>query len=261
MKKNLDKSLILKDIKTSGFAIIEDFYDLVDLGFIKDSLLQTLNYISESDETDLQKKYYEIKKISKKLKSNFYDITPFNINLLKMIHNDTILDFVKFFFNTKVVFSGRPAIHVHDSDNDRLLMPHQETNQLARDILLFWCPLWDTNEETGGLTVFPGSHKKGYLEHSLEHPELGNKAWTKNYTHIKDHHLKAFKKINLSVKAGSVVLCHSALVHCGYPLKNKDSVRIVITERFNPLDKIPFLKKEDASMKIPYVGVDYNKII
>ena len=85
-----------------------------------------------------------------------------------------MINLVKKFFNTSVVLSGRPAIHIHDDSNDKLLMPHQETNQFAVDILLFWLPLWDTNTKTGGLTIFEGSHKHGYFTHTLEHPELKN---------------------------------------------------------------------------------------
>lgn len=261
MLKKLNKSKIINEINTKGFSVVENFYNTKDLNYIKESLRLTLDYIEKSSEKDLQKKYYEIKKKSPILKSHFYDISPHNINIMKMIHNDEILGIVRAFFKTDVLFSGRPAIHVHDKDNDKLLMPHQETNQFARDILLFWCPLWDTNINNGGLTVYPFSHKGGYLEHNLEHPKLGNKSWTKNYTHIKKEKLKGYKKVNLNIKAGSVVLAHSALIHAGYPLKDKKTVRIVITERFNPLDKIPFLKKENSTKNIPYTGIDYNKII
>jgi len=34
-----------------------------------------------------------------------------------------------------------------------------------------------------------------------------------------------------------------------------------LTERYNPLQKIPFLRDENAPMNIPIVGVDYNKIL
>ena len=66
--------------------------------------------------------------------------------------------------------------------------------------------------------------------------------------------------MNLKVKAGTAVLAHSSLVHCGYPLKNKETVRITITERFNPLKRIPYLKDDKKPMKIPYVGTNYNII-
>ena len=90
---------------------------------------------------------------------------------------------------TKVVFSGRPAIHVHDQANDRILDAHQETNQFARDTIVLWIPLFDTNTQTGGLKIYEKSHLNGYLKHSLEHPRLGKKAWTNKYTHIEKKYL------------------------------------------------------------------------
>ena len=54
---------------------------------------------------------------------------------------------------------------------------------------------------------------------------------------------------------------HSSVLHCGYPNKTKGSVRITICERYNPLQKIPYLRNKNAPMKMPYTGVDYNKIV
>ena len=86
MQKNLDNLKIISEIKENGYAVIENFYDKKDLDFLKDSFVQCLNYIHKSDEKDLTKKYYEIKKFNPKLKSNFYDLMPRNLNMLKMIH-------------------------------------------------------------------------------------------------------------------------------------------------------------------------------
>ena len=249
-----------KNISSDGYTIIENFFSKKQLDKVKSSLLDMLNYIEFSKEKNLQEKYYEIKKNYPKLKSNFYDLAPQNIDMVKMIHSEKMINLVKKFFSTSVVLSGRPAIHIHDDSNDKLLMPHQETNQFAVDILLFWLPLWDTNTKTGGLTIFEGSHKYGYFNHTLEHPKLKNKAWTSKYTHVDKKIYKKFKKINLKIKAGSAVVAHSALLHCGYPNKSKKTVRIVVTERFNPLKKIPFLKNPESTKKIPYVGIDYNSI-
>ena len=82
------------------------------------------------------------------------------------------------------------------------------------------------------------------------------------YTHVKDSSIvEKFKRQELEVDAGSVVLMQSTVIHNGYPTTKEGFVRITITERFNPLQKIPFLKDENAPIKIPYVGVDYNKIL
>ena len=262
MKKISKKNLaIIKSINENGYCIIKDFLDKKKLKYIKDSLLSTLNYIHSDKEKNLQKKYYTVKKLYPKLKSHFYDIAPRDINLLQILHSPDVVDIAKDFFKSDVIFSGRPAIHVHDDKNDKLLQPHQETNQISRDNILLWSPLYDSNEEQGGMVIYKDSHKHGYFEHKLEHPKLGKKSWTNEYTHVDPEIVKRFKKIKIKVKAGSAILMHSAVLHTGYPTKKKGFVRIVITERFNPLKNIPFLKDPNAPLKIPFTNIDYNKIV
>ena len=76
-----------KEIDENGYTIIENFFNKSKLTKIKNSLLEMLNYIENSKEKDLQKKYYEIKKNKPKLKSNFYDLAPHNIDMLQSIHS------------------------------------------------------------------------------------------------------------------------------------------------------------------------------
>ena len=255
-----DYKKIHKDIKNKGYYVFKNYLDKNELKKIKNTLLETLNYIDGEKNTSLIKKYFKIRDTQPKLKGNWYDIAPYNIDLLQILHKKKMINFVKKYFKTNVVFSGRPAIHVHDDLNDRLLEAHQETNQIARDTIVFWCPLYDTNKKTGGLCVFENSHKNGYFKHNIENPKLGSKSWTKNYTHIKEKNIKNYNKKYLEVEAGTAIIFISSLVHSGYPSTKKGSLRITITERFNPLQKIPFLKNEKAPLKMPYVGVDYNKI-
>ena len=70
---------------------------------------------------------------------------------------------------------------------------------------------------------------------------------------------KVWKK-GINFKAGSAVFFLSSLIHSGYQTKKNNSVRITITERFNPLKKIPYLKNDKATMKIPFTGINYNSI-
>ena len=67
--------------------------------------------------------------------------------------------------------------------------------------------------------------------------------------------------VELDVKAGSALLIHSALIHGSRKTNKKRFARFCITDRYNPLQKIPYLRDEKAPMKIPYVGVDLNKIL
>ena len=52
----------------------------------------------------------------------------------------------------------------------------------------------------------------------------------------------------------------SSMIHCTDIQLKKGHLRITLTERFNPLRKLPFLKNPEAPLKIPYVGIDYNSI-
>ena len=108
--------------------------------------------------------------------------------------------------------------------------------------------------------IFKNSHKHGYFNHSHEQSRSGDKRWTSGYNHVDPTITKRFKKVELEIKAGSALLMQSKVIHCGYPIKKKGDVRMVLTERYNPLQKIPFLKNENAPMNIPLTGVDHNKI-
>ena len=100
----------------------------------------------------------------------------------------------------------------------------------------------------------------GFFKHATSSKNSKkNKVWTKNYTNISDKIVNRFNKKNLNVKAGSGVFIVNSLIHCGYQMKKKNHLRVTLTERFNPLQKIPFLKNENAKLKIPYT-IDYNKI-
>jgi len=267
-----DYNLAIKKIKKDGYFVFENFFSEDDLKEMKNSLLETLNYIKRDNEKNLVKKYYKIKKFNQKLKGNWYDMARYNLTLYKFLHSQDAITLVKKFFKSNVIFSARPAIHVHDNTNDFLLEPHQETAAFSRDGILLWCPIFDTNRNNGGLTIWKNSHKHGFFPHKIEAPErllhsnkrqkkdpTGKKVWTKDYTNIDKSIYSQFEKINLSVKAGSAVFMINRMIHAGYPMKSKNKIRLTLTERFNPLQNLPYLKKENAPQTTPYT-IDLNKI-
>tara|TARA_B100001250_G_C19764272_1_gene773957 strand:+ start:440 stop:1234 length:795 start_codon:yes stop_codon:yes gene_type:complete len=259
-KRKWNYKKVISEIKKNGYYVFENFYNSKELKEIKNSLLQTFQYIKKDKTVDLRKKYYQIKKFNPKLKSKWYDFSIYNLVLYKHVHSQDIIELAKRYFKSKIIFSARPAIHAHDHTNDYLLDPHQETNMFSKEGILLWSPLYDTNQENGGLVIYKNSHRHGFFKHKITGKKNGKKLWTNRYTQVSPTVAKKFKRIELNVKAGSAVFMINSMLHCGYPTKKKGHVRIVITERYNPLQKIPFLKKPNAPLKIPYEA-DYSKII
>tara|TARA_B100000029_G_C17534744_1_gene944471 strand:- start:599 stop:1420 length:822 start_codon:yes stop_codon:yes gene_type:complete len=252
------KEKIFKDINENGYAYLKNVYTNKQLDKVKSSLLSMLNYINpEKKRKSLQEKYYQIKKISPILKGHFYELCKNELEILKLVNDEKIVDLVKGFFKTDVIFSAQPGILVYDDENDRCLVPHQETHQFAKDFLFVWSPLYDAKGDQGGLLIYEKSHKHGYYKHHTNN-QLGS-------TNVNDDALKKFKPKKLEVKAGDALLIHSALIHGSVETKKKYFSRFIIIDRLCPLKKLPYLEKENVPKKIPYFGhgeggdtVDYN---
>ncbi len=248
-----EKNRIFKEIDDNGFCKLDNLFTNEQIESVKESLYSILNYIKPDDNIkNLQEKYYQVKDHSMKLKGHFFDMTSFDINTLKILFDERIIDLVKGYFKTNVVFSGRPSIHIHDSENERFLDPHQETNQCAKDFLFIWAPIFDAIGDQGGLDIYKKSHKHGYWKHSNSN-KLGS-------SHLKEDVLNKFEKQRMEVESGSALLIHSALIHGSVKTTKRRFARFILCDRYCPLQKIPYLKKEDAPLKIPHFGTDYNAI-
>ena len=74
MKINKTNQEVINEINENGYCLLENCFTNDDLDEMKNSLLQSLNYIKPGNETDLQKKYYDVRDYDRKLKGNWYDI-------------------------------------------------------------------------------------------------------------------------------------------------------------------------------------------
>ena len=98
MKNNWNFKLIAGALKRDGYFVFENYFSKTELKEIKNSLLETLNYIKPSKQKDLQKKYYEIKKFNKRLKGNWYNLAPYNIKILQSLHKKEMTTFIQKYF-------------------------------------------------------------------------------------------------------------------------------------------------------------------
>ena len=252
MYKISQKKNIIEEIRKNGYCIIKRIYSKKEINEIKFNLLEILHYIHPKKIKDLKKKYFQVKNFNEKLKGNFFDLLSHEISTLNILHRNELVDIIKNYFKTKVVFSGRPAIHIHDSNNERFLEPHQELNQFARDFLFIWAPLFNANSQKGSIVVYEKSHLDGYFKHNSDN-KLGS-------SHLKKDIYSKYKKVEINIKSGDAVLLHSALIHGTLPTRLRGFVKFVMVERFNPLKKIPYLRNSRKPIKIPHFGVDYNQI-
>ena len=249
---------IFRDIRENGYSLLKNLYSEDQLNKIKNSLYNMLNYIKPDEKiTNLQEKYYQVKKYSRILKGHFYDLCKKEVEILRLAQDPKVIDLVKRFFDVDVVFSTDPGIVIYDDDNDRLLTPHQETGQISKNFLIIWIPLYDAKDDQGGLLIYKNSHKHGYWKHNVN-----NKPGS---TNVCSDALKKFKKKKLEVKAGSALLIHSALIHGSVKTKKKNFSRLIVIDRLCPLKSLPYLTREKVSKYIPYNGhgiggdkVDYN---
>ena len=168
MKVKVDTKKVVNELKQNGYCIVKNFLSKKEIDEIKKSLLNTLQYIKPDKQKNLVKKYYQIKKFNPILKGNWFDIISLDIKVLQFLYSERITKVVKKYFNTKVLFSGRRHLNIFDDANDKLLNPHQETHQIARDTIVLWAPLYDTGKNKGGIAVYKDSHKNGYFKHERE---------------------------------------------------------------------------------------------
>ena len=140
------------------------------------------------------------------------------------------------------------------------MAPHQETHLFSKDGLLLWAPLYNAKDDQGGLYIYKGSHKHGIQRHEamneLKSTQIDPKVYGK------------FERIRLAVDAGSALIVDAASIHASVKTTKKRFARFILSERYCPLQKIPYLRKENVPMKIPYPDrrtpggdVDYEAIV
>ena len=151
---NNEKEKIFNSIREDGYAVLHNFYSKEKIDKIKNSLWRMLNYVKPDDKiSDLQEKYYQIKDHNPILKSHFYDLCAYEMEIHSAIHDPRLIDLAQGFYKTGTVFSGRAAIHIHDSENERSLAPHQEVHLFSADGLLGHCIQHEMDHLQGKLFI------------------------------------------------------------------------------------------------------------
>jgi hypothetical protein len=149
-----------------------------------------------------KEKYFENLR-AKKIKKTRYHLTQVKISdtnaLTKIIKENKFKDIVKNFYNGNV---GCDFIRIVKKDlkNSGYLFLHQDTGYLVGgvDRYSLFIALTKCNYDNGGIIVYPGTHKFGYLG------DVGE---------ISKSLTKKFPKIQSNLEPGDVLVMHSSTWH------------------------------------------------
>lgn len=133
-----------------------------------------------------------------------------------------------------------PEVLVHPRRIGRITFPHNTvaTTPPHQDFLYIrgsvdtysvWVPLGDCPISLGGLAVWPGSHHKGFIEHSLSHPgAVGGKGVPVDESAAVWH--------TGNYQAGDVLFFHSYTIHKALPNLTTDRLRLSTDNRYQRPD-------------------------
>lgn len=157
-----------------------------------------------------------------------------------------IRDFVAEVMGSAVdgMFFGIPSLFWNDRKVTRLHYAwHQEASYLQAysKAIHLWAPLFrDLEDEDGPMLVLPGSHKAGLLPFRSYREERGVTQLS-----IDEDLLKPYTPFYCSLKRGSAVMFHQAMVHCTGP-NLAGNPRISLIVRY-------FDTSDEAALKAPLV--------
>ncbi len=168
--------------------------------------------------------------------------TPFwaGPSVFRMLTNESLLDSVESILGSEIY--SNPVQHVRLKPPERLTPVNEETGRVMlgktpvhqdhgvvreeadeTQMLTVWFSLMDVNVENGCLCVWPGSHKRGLIDHCPTNIGLAVPG-----------KLLDGKAVPMIMKKGDALLMHKQTLHASYS-NNSDSIRWSFDLRYNPV--------------------------
>ena len=168
--------------------------------------------------------------------------TPFwaGPSVFSLLTNESLLDSVESILGSEIY--SNPVQHVRLKPPEHLTPVNEETgrvmlgktpvhqdNGVVREeadetqMLTVWFSLMDVNVENGCLCVWPGSHKRGLIDHCPTNIGLAVPG-----------KLLDGKAVPMIMKKGDALLMHKQTLHASYS-NNSDSIRWSFDLRYNPV--------------------------
>ena len=262
----MHKKKLYKEFWDNGYLIIKNFISKKDIKLIYNQINDLADISLGSNKKlkkkiSLDEKYLTLKKENPKLKSHLYDLTKYCDSLVRLAGSKKFLDYAKVILNSNTAFIDSPQVRI-DHPKEKLNLPqHQELNQFSKDVITFWVPLVNINKKTGGISFRPKTHKLGHVKYknsNMSATDAGPERQEIVDKLFKNKNLRKFKSIAPSLNAGDAVIFHSFIFH-GTRANSNNKIRWTYISRYNSIKTTPYLKEENASLKISYKA-NYNLI-
>jgi len=230
--------------------VIEEYKGVLDN--LAHDLSETGDITSLYEELPFAERLIAIYQESGKVHAQYFDFslpqggvkpdTPFWAGpaVFRMLTNESLLDAAESIIGGEIY--SNPVQHVRLKPPEHLTPVNQETGrvQLGKtpvhqdhgvvrveadetQMLTVWFPLMDVTVENGCLCVWPGSHKRGLLDHC--HTKLGIAVPGK---------LLQGKAVPMIMEKGDALLMHKQTLHASYA-NTSDKVRWSFDLRYNPI--------------------------
>ncbi len=253
----------IEQFHRDGYLVVEDLFDPVAdidpiveeykgvLDRLADELFAKGEISSTHAELPFGPRLIEICRESGKVHAQYFDFslpqsnvkmdTPFwaGPSVFQMLRNEKLLDAVESLIGSEIY--SNPVQHVRLKPPEHLTPKNEKgLAQLGKtpvhqdngvvlpeadntEILTVWFPLWDATVENGCLCVWPGSHRRGLLDHCPS--DIGLKVPGK---------LIQGKAVPVPLKRGSALFLTKLTLHASYS-NHSDNIRWSFDLRYNPI--------------------------
>lgn len=236
-----------KKFTDEGFVLVENFFEKKEIKKVKNDIEKVFkNYNKKSDDLSIMKLF-------KNDFQGFHGCAKACQNLISLSRLSTSTKLIKLLKKLGLRFPSintRPLISFSSKYTSKKeihwkVPAHQDWPSVQGSLngVTCWIPLIEMSENLGFLEIAKGSHKRGYIHHSIDGVPFLNEEQVS---------METFTPIKM--KMGDVLIFNCFTIHRSGQNVTEDKIRLTTHFRYNDLNEKTFIKR-----KLPHQRIDVFK--